>query len=190
MKASSKRFLSILISAVMFIAAIFVYTSLVLPSYSDIKNLRAEIKSRSDIATEQQNAVNQVQKLLKEYQNVSSVENTIGVMMPLSPDAGLGLNQVASMASVSGLSVDSVSVSKTAITPSAASKMAKGVGILKFNFQLSGDYAGVKSFFQSMETNIALMDLSDLKISGAQGSRSGSGVLSVSGNVNMYYQAQ
>jgi len=188
MRASSKRLISILIAGLMFIAAIFVYGNLISPAYSEIANLRSELSTRSKAAEEQRVAIAQVQNLLKEYQNISSIETTIGAMLPLSPDPGASLNQIAGLAGASNLRLESLSVSRMANRPSQKQGLVKGVGVLRLSFQLSGSYSNFKAFLKAMETNVYLMDLVSLDME-SQGLRAGNNV-SFSMDADAYYQAQ
>ena len=191
MRSTSKRFISILVSALMFIAAIFVYNNLVSPAYLEIKDLRAELLGSSKLVEDQRSAINQVQNLLKEYQSILSVESTIGMMLPLSQDAASNLNQIAGLAAINNLKLESLSVNKMANRSSNKQDLVKGIGILRFTFQLSGSYENFKSFLRAVETNIVLMDLVDLKIESTQGTKlGGSGGLSFSANIDAYYQTE
>jgi len=174
----------------MFIAAIFVYGSFISPAYSDINNLRAELSARSQTVNEQQSAISQVQNLLKEYQNISSVETTIGTMLPLSEDTAASLNQIIGLATVNNLKLESVSVSRMANRPSNEQGLVKGVGVLRFSFLLNGSYANFKSFLRAMETNVSLMDLINLQIESSLGSRINGGNISFSVDADAYYQTK
>lgn len=190
MRSSSKRFASILISALMFIAAIFVYSNLVSPAYSEIKDLRAELLSISEAADEQQLAVKQVQNLLQKQQDVSSIQNVIGAILPLSRDVASNLNQISSLAAINNLKLESLSVSKMANRPSSNQKLVKSIGVLRLTFQLSGSYENFKAFLKAAETNIVLMDLADLKIESRQSSKASGGNFSFVVNMETYYQTE
>ncbi|NCO15499.1 MAG: hypothetical protein GW899_01980, partial [Parcubacteria group bacterium] len=75
-----------------------------------------------------------------------------------------------------------------AIKPSDQPGLVKGLGILRYNFRLTGTYDGLKSFLQAVETNISLMDLVSLKIEPA--TKSAKGNLSYTVNMDTYYQAE
>ena len=67
MRASTKRILSIMISASLLIAVMIIYVKLIQPAYSDIQNLRGEIQARNNLLEEQNHAVNQVQNLISQH---------------------------------------------------------------------------------------------------------------------------
>jgi len=172
----------------MFIAAIFVYSNFVSPAYSEIKDLRAELLSNSQAANEQQSAIAQIQNLLKEQENISSIENVIGTILPLSQNVGLSLSQISSLAAINNLKLESLTVTKRANKPSSNQKLVKSIGVLRFSFQVSGTYENFKAFLKAIETNIALMDLVDLKIEPVQILKTGGGNFSFTANMETYYQ--
>jgi len=190
MRSSSKRFISILVSALVLIAAIFVYNNFILPAYSEIKDLRANLLSISEAADKQQSAIKQIQNLLQKQQDISGTEKVIGAILPLSQNVASNLNQISSLAAVNNLKLESLSVSKMANKPLSNQKLVKSVGVLRFIFQLSGSYENFKAFLRAAETNIALMNLVDLKIESAQSSKAGGGNFLFSANMEMYYQTE
>ncbi len=184
MKASSKRFLSILVAILLFVASIFVYSSLIRPAYTDIKNLRAELESKSDIFTKNDASIKQVKKLLTEYQDITQIQQTISLILPLEQNVSVGVNQINGLARFNNLTVELLSARQLAIKPSAQSDLVRGFGVLRYNFRLSGTYDNFKKFLQAMETNINLMDVVDLKTEATS-----KGSLSYTMEVNTYYQA-
>jgi len=190
MRSSSKRFISILASASMFIAAIFVYSSFISPAYSKIKDLRVELLSISEASEEQQQAIGQIQNLLQEQQNISSIESVIGTILPLSRDVALNLNQISSLAAINDLKLDSLSINKVANRPSNKQKLVKSIGVLRINLQLTGSYENFKAFLKSAETNISLIDLVDLKIESSQSFKSGGTNFTFVANMETYYQTE
>lgn len=190
MRSSSKRFISILISALMFISAIFVYSNFISPAYSQIKDLRGELLSISEASEEQQQAIGQIQNLLQEQQNISSIESIIGIILPLSRDTALNLNQISSLAAINDLKLDSLSINKMANKPSINQRLVKSIGVLRINFQLTGSYENFKAFLKSAETNISLIDLIDLKIESSQGFKSSGTNFTFVANMETYYQTE
>ena len=190
MKSSTKRFVSILLSLLMLIASIFVYSTLIRPAYSDIENLRAQASSKTQLLEQQQSSIKQVQSLLSQYQDVLKVEDTISSILPLSPDVASGVNQITGLSKINNLTIDLLSIEETAIKPSDEPNLVKGVGALKFNFHLIGSYENFKAFLQNVETNITLMDLTNLKVETAARAKLNENRFSYTLTVNTYYQAQ
>jgi len=174
----------------MLIASIFVYSTLIRPAYSDIENLRAQASSKTQLLEQQQSSIKQVQSLLSQYQDVLKVEDTISSILPLSPDVASGVNQITGLSKINNLTIDLLSIEETAIKPSDEPNLVKGVGALKFNFHLIGSYENFKAFLQNVETNITLMDLTNLKVETAARAKLNENRFSYTLTVNTYYQAQ
>ena len=190
MRSSTKRFISIVLAMLMLIAAVFVYSTFIRPAYSDIENLRAQANNKTQIFEQQQSSTKQIQSLLSQYQDVLQVEDTISSILPLSSDVASGVNQITGLSKINNLTIDLLAVEETAITPSDQPNLIKGVGALKFNFHLIGSYENFKAFLQNLETNITLMDLTNLKVETATKTKSNENRFSYTLTVNTYYQTQ
>ena len=188
MKASTKRFLSILLAILMFIASLFIYSTLIRPAYSEIKSLRAEIAGRLELISKNEVSIQQVKKLLTEYQDIARVQETISLILPLEQNTSQGVNQINGLSKFNNLTIEFLSVQQLAIKPSTRPGLVKGLGVLRYNFRMTGTYEGFKSFLQAVETNISLMDLVNFKIEPA--TKSAKGNLSFTVNMDTYYQAE
>lgn len=174
----------------MVIASLFIYSSLIRPVYSEIKNLRAETNSRLDVINKNKTSIAQVQKLLSEYQNIAQVQKVTSSILPLEENVPLVINQIFGLVNLNKLSIESVAIKKLAIKPSVQQKLVKGVGTLRFNLRLAGSYENFKMFIQNMETNANLLDLNDLKIeTDAKTKLSGENFLYTI-TVDSYYQTE
>ncbi len=188
MKASSKRFLSIIVAILVFIASLFIYSNLVRSVYSDIKDLRAEVVSRLELINKNQASVSQVKQLLNEYQNISQIQETISAVLPLEQNVPQGVNQISGLAKLNDLAISFLSVQQLAIKPSSQPGVVNGLGVLRLNFGLSGSYENFKTFLQGLDTNITLLDLLTVKMESKATSKSGE--LSYTLTVDTYYQAK
>jgi hypothetical protein len=188
MKASNKRILSILTAVFMIIASLFVYSSLIRPVYSEIKNLRAEVAGRLDLINRNKASIEQVQKLLSEYQSISQAKEMTSLVLSSEQNISQAVNQVVGLVGLNSLSMELLAVQQLAIKPSAQPNLVKGVGILRFNLRLAGDYGNFKTFLQNLETNINLMDLANLKIESGAKTKAGDS-FSYTMIVDSYYQA-
>jgi len=190
MRSSTKRFVSIILSLLILIAAVFVYSSFIRPAYSEIENLRGEVAFKTSALAQQQSSSQQIQSLLSQYQDVLKVEDTISSILPMTANVASGVNQLSGLAKVNNLNLDLLSVEETAIKPSDQPDIVKGVGALKFNLHLTGSYENFKTFLQEIETNLNLMDLTNLKMEAATKTKSGENRFSYTLTVNTYYQAE
>ncbi|OGG43382.1 hypothetical protein A3G50_02420 [Candidatus Jorgensenbacteria bacterium RIFCSPLOWO2_12_FULL_42_11] len=167
MRASTKRILSIMISASLLIAVMIIYVKLIQPAYSDIQNLRGEIQARNNLLEEQNHAVNQVQNLISQLQdqNITKFQEQISLVLPTTESVPQALGQYQAIAQASGLSIQSVGVNYLAIKPVASDAgLAKGIGTERFKLKLLGPYEAMRNFFQAIETNVRLADLVTFKI--------------------------
>lgn len=164
MKVSTKRVFSILIAIFMFIASLFIYSSLIKSIYAEIKNKRTEIVGRLELINKYETSIKQIQKILSEYQNISQFAETISSILPPEQNVSQSVNQISGLAKINNLIINFLSVQQLAITPSSKPDLIRGRGVLRLNFALTGSYENFRKFVQTMETNISLMDLVSLKI--------------------------
>ncbi len=190
MKASSKRILSILIAILILVASLFVYSSFIKPAYSEIKDLRSEVASRLNLIAENESSLEQIQKLLGEYQNVAQLKETISLIFPTEQDLPQVVNQITSLANINKLTIDQLAAGQLAIKPSTHSTSIKGKGTLRFSFHLNGSYENFKSFLQNLETNMSLMDLVNLKIEPSAKTKAGENNFSYNMTIDRYYQSE
>lgn len=190
MKSSTKRILSILTAVLMIVASLFIYSSLIRPVHSEIKDLRTETNSRLDVINKNKTSIAQVQKLLSEYQNIAKAQEVIFSIVPLEENIPLIINQIFGLVDINRLSIESVTIKKLAIKPSVRQKFVKGVGTLRFDLRLAGNYENFKMFIQNMETNANLLDLNDLKIETDAKTKLGGENFLYTMNIDSYYQTQ
>lgn len=190
MKVSTKRIFSILSSMVLFIAALFVFSSLIEPNYQDILQKRSEVSSRLNLLSDYQTSLAHVQELENQYKNIAQFQQTVSSILPTAPDISQAVNQIASLASINRLAVSSVSVELLPLRPPVDPSISKNIGTLRLNVRLAGDYQGLKSFLQNLETNVNLMDLNSLKVE-TMSTKSGLAVnqFSYTIAVDTYYQS-
>lgn len=190
MKSSIKRMTSILTAIFMIIASLFVYSSLIRPVYSEIKNLKAEVGSRLDIINKNKSSISQVQKLLSEYQETVKIQEITLSILPLEYNLSSAVNQIVGLANLNNLSIQSLAVQQLAIKPLTQSNLVKGIGTLRFNIRLSGSYENFKMFLGNLETNVNLMDLVSLKIEQSREIRTDNKSFSFAIIIDTYYQAE
>ena len=187
MRASSKRTLSILAALVLLVAAVFIYSSLIKPAYSEIKSLRAQAASRIDVIEENQSYITKVQNLLNEYQNASQLQAAISVLLPDEQNLAQALNQISGIISISNLSPDRISVNQLAIRPSLGSSIVKSIGTLRFEVRTLGSYQNFKSFLEKLETNMGIFDVVSVKVE-PPSRGAGAGAFNYAAVIDSYYQ--
>ena len=195
MSASTKRALSLILSAGLGVASLFIYATLISPEYADVKNLRGELSSKSDLLNNQKTSIDQVRKLIAQYQGVAKLGESLSLALPEDESVSSIMAQINAISQASGLTVQSVGINYLPAKPAIIKlTSAKGIGSLKLDLKLVGSYSAIKNFLQSMETNIRVMDAQSLKIESVQSSsQSKAGtqdIFNFTLSVNTYYQAK
>jgi len=195
MSASTKRALSLILSAGLVVASLFIYATLISPEYADVKNLRGELSSKSDLLNNQKTSIDQVRKLIAQYQGVAKLGESLSLALPEDESVSSIMAQINAISQASGLTVQSVGINYLPAKPAIIKlTSAKGIGSLKLDLKLVGSYSAIKNFLQSMETNIRVMDAQSLKIESVQSSsQSKAGtqdIFNFTLSVNTYYQAK
>lgn len=167
MRASTKRIFSIFLSALLGILTVLVYIKMMQPAYSEIQKLRGEIQVKQNLLEQQENAVTQLTNLQNELQNqnVAQFQEAISLVLPLTENVPQALSQFETIAQTSGLNVQAIAFSYQPLKPSPSKiEMTKEIGILRFRLKLLGSYENIKDFVKTIETNVRLADIIELKL--------------------------
>lgn len=166
-RGSSTRFFTLLASLTILIASIVVYSLLLKPAYEDVNQLRGDLVSRSDLVSEQRRVIEKVKDLLDQYPSLAGPRQKISLALPDEASYPTLLNQINGLTKASGLTLQSVSLSS--LSSSQALGLPAGpnvpiMSVIQINLDVSGSYQALKSFLQTIETNIRIMDLVSLAI--------------------------
>lgn len=167
MKSSNKRFLSLLASLLLLVAAIFVYSLLVAPAYQEINKLRGDLASKADALEAQQEISKQTKTLLDQYQSdLAGLQNTISLAMPIGIDYQSLVNQINGLTKNFNLLLVSLDFNLLPIAGQSATGVVKNTApaIVQLKLQLKGQYQPFKDFLRALETNIRIIDLANLTI--------------------------
>ncbi len=195
MSASTKRALSLILSAGLVVASLFIYATLISPEYAEVKNLRGEFFSKSDLLNSQKTSIDQVRKLIAQYQGVAKLGESLSLALPEDESVSSIMSQINAISQASGLTIQSVGINYLPAKQATVKlTSAKGIGSLKLDLKLAGSYSALKNFLQSLETNIRIMDMQSLKIESVQSiaqSKAGTqDLFNFTLSVNTYYQAK
>lgn len=157
MKTSSKRILSILLTGLFFLLALIFYVNLVRPEYADIQSLRASLAAKSNLFDEQKEIISNVKNLLSQYESAAQLQETVSLAMPLDEGIAELFQQIFTLSQISSLSIQSFNLKTLALKPN-------NLGTIQVDLRFVGPYGGLKTFLRSSETNIRVMDLSNLRI--------------------------
>ena len=190
MKPSLKRVSSIALSAVFILGSLFVFSIALKPAYTDILSKRAEIQARVKLAGEYESSLQITQKLLNEYQDIGRFQEMISAILPASQDLSHVLGQLTSLAGVNHLEIEVLGIERQAIRPPQGDGLAKGMGVLRMNFRLRGEYENFRALLRNLETNVNLMDVAELKIEPAARAKTGPALYNYIMSVDTYYQSE
>jgi len=158
MKTSTKRILSIGLAALFFLGILVVYASFIKPELAKIGEKRALVVSKETLFENESNAVNQVQDLIGRFQSIASLQETVSLALPQEENVTGILNQVQSIANLSGVTLTSFSVRPLAFEASKQS-LVKRLGSLEIVVSVTGNYANLKKFLKSFETNVRISNV-------------------------------
>ena len=188
MKDSSKRLLGLLGSLALLIASFFILVSFIRPEYAGINLLRGDLASKQDTYESQKKITKAVTDLLDKHESVSGLRDVISRVIPNTEDYATLVNQLSSLARMSGILLESIQLHNTPVKSSAASTPGTTplptLKLLQVNLRLVGPYESFKSFLDKVETNIRVMDPTNIVVT-----PSGSGsTYAYDVVVNTYYQ--
>jgi Tfp pilus assembly protein PilO len=191
MKASSKRILSILFSAVFLLGTLVIYGNLIQPEINTASGLQSIVASKTNLLNSQKTAVAQVSQLISQFQNAAALQKTVTLAMPLGPDTTDILNQWQAIAQASGVALQSLNVQPIGASgPAATSTLVKKVASVAISFSAIGSYTSLKQFLQSIETNVRVTNVNTFELNALQGSGQGgtASVYTLQSNVSSFYQ--
>ncbi len=192
MKASSKRILSILFSAVFLLGTLVVYGNLIQPEIGAASELQSIVASKTNLLNNQKAAVGQVSQLISQFQNAAALQKSVSLAIPIGPNTTQILNQWQAIAQSSGVILQSLNVQPVAPTgPAAQNTLVKKMGTVAISVSAVGPYSSLKDFLQSLETNVRVTNVTSFELNSLQGggqAAQGSGAYALQANVVAFYQ--
>lgn len=163
MKRSFRGSISILVAALLFIGALFIYSNLIKPTYADIKNKQSEKIQKEKEYSKYKTILEQNQQIITSFQNYQDLYDSILVMLPTDPHISYAVYQISGLASASNVSLKSISANESAITPSVSSLIG-GRGATKISLKLEGSYESFSSFLDKLQNNIRLFKINSIRV--------------------------
>lgn len=173
MKPASQRLISFAIAIVLIIAALVVFFDLVQPAYQSAQELKAEKISKQNFLDNQKATLSQVQDTIAAYQGSGNPQALASLALPAGKDESEIVHQIGVLASQYQLPIQSMTVSTPGAKStqarsknelSSSSSLVKPVGVLNIQIRLAGSYANFKSFLESLESNIRIMDIGGVAV--------------------------
>jgi Tfp pilus assembly protein PilO len=178
-----------LLSVVIFVVAIFVYSTFVVPEYSNVNSLRGEEQAKQQTLDEQRVILDKVSSLLTRYQSIPKLGEVVSIALPADEDVAGAFQQLYTIASASGITIQQFSVNaSTNLKPTEEGAAAvRSIGTAQVNLYLTGTYESFKTFIEAAERNMRIMDVTNIKIQPA--SRTSGNIFLFNLTINAYYQS-
>ncbi len=164
MKASSKRFLSLVLILALLAVIVFIFSFLLKPVYEKVSALRGEYLSKKQTFSDQQSVVLKVQDVLRQYEdNLTELEKSASSIVTKGPQYDDLIYQVNAIAKNTGIFLVSFDFN---LLPGKAVKSQgfSDLSTLQAKLQVRGKYESFKDFVKSLETNIRIMDVQNMSI--------------------------
>ncbi len=202
MKESEKRTISIIIILALFIGAAIVFFTMTWPMFDQVLKDNKNLALAKAEYQKQAEAVRLAKTIVDQYKNLTDVNQMISLTMPRSEELYNAIVQLNKISEDSGLSIQSIALQKisSATTASSKTSSASSQSLLKspqqvaLTLSLNGTYESFKTWLEAVETNIRLMDITNISFSGAKttpterGSGAGFNFFNFSVALNLYYQ--
>lgn len=183
MKQTFRGSISILIAALLFIGALFVYSDFIKPTYAEIKNKQGEKMEKEEQHAKAKILLEQNQQIIMSFADYQDLYNSILTMMPIEPEVSHAVYQISGMAAASGVAIKGISTAESAIT-SASSALIGGRGTVKISLRVGGTYESFSSFLDKMQNNIRIFRINTIRVE-----KSGnSNVLDFNIDASIFYQ--
>jgi Tfp pilus assembly protein PilO len=183
MKQETKRLSSIIIAALIVVAALVVYFEFIVPAYANLETVKGQEESETTLYANETQIVSQVKSLLSTYQSDASSSQLVAMALPVGPDVSGALAQIYGIAANTGVTVQGTGISVQAVqavtpqavtvadatnsqiaTAAATGSIIKPTGAVSFHVTGSGSYESFKKFLQGLETNIRIFDVTAISL--------------------------
>jgi Tfp pilus assembly protein PilO len=198
----NKKNIISLINLIISLVLIFIFID---PLWTSVKALKAETIKQEQKIAKIENLLAKVEQQEREYQELKEQADKILLALPEKEDIPYLLVQFESLASTSGLLLESIgfgtlneedkksSRSKTgsvSLNSGASQKSSVGFSKLPFDISMVGSYEALKGYLSALENNVRLMDINTISFSAQQGDQetAGWGVFQFSLGLSVYYQ--
>ncbi|KKU91675.1 MAG: hypothetical protein UY23_C0001G0281 [Candidatus Jorgensenbacteria bacterium GW2011_GWA1_48_11] len=185
MKTSTKRILSIGLAGLLLVGTLVVYVSFIKPEIDVIAQERSLAVSKANLFSDQKAAVQGVQKLIAQFQSITSIQQDVNLEMPIGANTTQALNQIQSVTRLNQVNLNSLSIKAESFLPSRQ-PLAKRLGTLTVNMAVTGAYDNIKGFLRALETNVRVANTKTFTISPVSGLNQNNYSLTLS--VEIYYQ--
>ncbi len=187
MRSSTKRILSVLLSAFFLIGLVFVITSLVKPEFERVMKKRSEVYSKEQIFANRSKAVEKVDSLIKDTEGFDKLRNTISLAIPLEMKVPNILSQLDAIARTSNVSITSFDTNPQAFIEGKG-QLTKRLGVIEVSLVAHGDYSDLKDFLRFLETNVRVFNVQSYEFISKRIEKTGNMSYNLSVQFDAYYQ--
>ncbi|MEK7626560.1 MAG: hypothetical protein AAB399_00100 [Patescibacteria group bacterium] len=175
MKISTKRILSILLSAFFLMATLVVYGSLIQSEITASSALQSAVASKINLYNSQKAAVAQVAGLISQFQSAAKLQETVGLAMPIGPNTTQALNQWQAISAANQVNLQSLDIKSDQLSKQKvpAQSLVKKLQNIPTQVNATGGYGALKQFLNSIETNARVMNVSSFTFRTMSGSQAG-----------------
>ena len=166
MTSSAKRLSVVLISTLLIIGSAVVLFTLILPEVKNVQQLRGKRASLASVVSEEKSTVENVSRLLNEYKSISDIQKSLSSTLPPSESISSLMNQLNGIAETSGVFIDSLDLQFVPIrTTTKKDSIIVQPGTIRVTMSLTAPYESIKTYIESLETNIRIIDMYSIKVS-------------------------
>lgn len=141
--------------------AIVLFFVLALPAWDRISALATAISEREDLISSRQQIIQRINTLSQQYEERQEDINRITSILPSNKSIPEIVTAIEALAQQSGLSLTSLTASTIGNDDTLQPKR------VFVEFGISGAYTAVTTFINSLETNLRIMDIESLNLSGS-----------------------
>ena len=164
MKSSAKRLYGILLSLLILIVSLVGYSSMLVPKYEDIQELRGERDSLNELVQKERDSVDAVKRLIKEYSSTSNLGDSLSIALPDEQNIASAVNQIRGIADSNNMLMISFALKPLSVDARAIDSIVQPVATVRMSIDLLGDYDSLQAYLRALETNIRLMDIKSITI--------------------------
>jgi Tfp pilus assembly protein PilO len=195
MKESTKRNLSLILIIVFFIVAFVVFFNYTWPALLKVLDANDKLKVVKQNYAKQLQSLQMAKQIIDQYKNLTNVNQTISLTLPKSEEIYNVITQLNKISQNSGLLLQSISLQRSAPTSQTTSttkteSLLNKPQTITLTLNLVGTYEAFKTWLEAIETNIRLMDITNINFSGVMSSEKSTtaNIFNYRVTLNTYYQ--
>jgi len=195
MKETIKRNISLALIILFFISAFIVFFNYTWPSLFKVLDVNNELNAVKKEYAKQSQSLEMAKQIINQYKNLANVSQMLSLTLPKSEEIYNVITQLNKISQNSGLLLQNISIQPSSQTSSTTStnkieSLMSKPQIVTITLNLVGTYESFKTWLEAIETNIRLMDITNINFSGMinQEKSTNPNIFNYSVTLNFYYQ--